>query len=83
MGGDEHMCRHWPAQALGCIGTIMLSGALPLLLGGARPFLLSALLRLVLLVQEVDDDGGASPDWHAWNGTTVWPVCHHLAFYAH
>jgi hypothetical protein len=54
---------------------LLLGDALPLLLGGARPFWLSGLLRLILLVEEVDDGGGASPDWHAWNGILRYGRC--------
>jgi hypothetical protein len=54
--------KHW-----GTMIPLTLSDALPLLLGGTRPFWLFGLLRLVLLVKEVDDGGSASPDWHAWN----------------
>jgi hypothetical protein len=48
---------------------------LPLTLGGARPFLLSGLPRLVLLIEEVDDESGASPDWYAWNGIQRYGRC--------
>jgi hypothetical protein len=54
---------------------LLLSGTLPLLLSGARPFWLSGLLWLVLLIEEVDDSGGASPDWHAWNGILRYGRC--------
>ena len=54
---------------------LLLGGVLPLLLGSARPFWLSGLLRLVLLVEEVDDGGGASLDWHAWNSIMWYGRC--------
>jgi hypothetical protein len=54
---------------------LLLGGALPLLLDGAQPFLLFGLLRLILLVEEVDDEGSASPDWHAWNGIQQYGRC--------
>jgi hypothetical protein len=54
---------------------LTLGGALPLLLDGARPFWLSGLLRLILLVEEVDDGGSALPDWHAWNGILRYGRC--------
>jgi hypothetical protein len=62
--------KHWGAMI-----PLTLNGALPLLLGGARPFWLFGLLQLVLLVEEVDDGGDASPDWHAWNGILRYGRC--------